>query len=117
MSPPGWIRWLGFALLGIVVAAAVSIAASRLSSQQIGLASEPISAGEQLVPKAASPISRTAATAISPTSPDSCPGAADPRRAGCTADDLDSVNPGASTCLLGPGARPAGQLLAPELGR
>ena len=57
MSPPGWIRWLGFALLGIVVAAAVSIAASRLSSQQIGLASEPISAGEQLVPKAASPAS------------------------------------------------------------
>ena len=55
MSPPGWIRWLGFALLGIVVAAAVSIAASRLSSQQIGLASEPISAGDQLVPKAAAP--------------------------------------------------------------
>ncbi|MGZ8667338.1 MAG: hypothetical protein ACXWZM_09540, partial [Solirubrobacterales bacterium] len=55
MSPPDWIRWLGFALLGIVVAAAVSIAASRLSSQQIGLASEPISAGDQLVPKAVAP--------------------------------------------------------------
>jgi hypothetical protein len=45
-------RWLGLALLGIVVAAAVSIAASRLASQQIGLASQPVSAGDALAPAA-----------------------------------------------------------------
>lgn len=45
-------RWLGLALLGILVAAAVSIAASRLASQQIGLASQPVSAGDALAPRA-----------------------------------------------------------------
>jgi hypothetical protein len=45
-------RWIGLALLGIVVAAAVSVAASRLASQQIGLASQPVSAGDSLVPAA-----------------------------------------------------------------
>ncbi|HWA52533.1 MAG TPA: hypothetical protein VG816_00015 [Solirubrobacterales bacterium] len=44
------VRWTGLALLGILVAAAVSVAASRLASQQIGLASEPISAGDALAP-------------------------------------------------------------------
>jgi hypothetical protein len=43
-------RWLGLALLGILIAAAVSVAASRLASQQIGLASQPISAGDALAP-------------------------------------------------------------------
>jgi hypothetical protein len=38
------------ALLGVAIAAGVSIAASRLASQQIGLASQPISAGDALVP-------------------------------------------------------------------
>lgn len=47
---PGTVRWLGLALLGILIAAGVSIAASRLASQQIGLASEPISAGDALAP-------------------------------------------------------------------
>jgi hypothetical protein len=46
------IRWLGLALLGVLIAAGVSIAASRLASQQIGLASQPISAGDALVPRA-----------------------------------------------------------------
>jgi hypothetical protein len=46
------VRWLGLALLGIVVAAVVAIAASRLASQQIGLASEPVSAGDALAPAA-----------------------------------------------------------------
>ncbi len=45
-------RWFGLALLGILIAAAVSVAASRLASQQIGLASEPISAGDALAPAA-----------------------------------------------------------------
>lgn len=47
---PAALRWVGLALLGIVIAAAVSVAASRLASQQIGLASEPISAGDALAP-------------------------------------------------------------------
>ena len=44
------LRWIGLAVLGILIAAAISIAASRLASQQIGLASQPISAGDALAP-------------------------------------------------------------------
>lgn len=44
-------RWFGLALLGLLIAAAVSIAASRLASQQIGLASEPVTAGDALAPE------------------------------------------------------------------
>jgi hypothetical protein len=47
---PATVRWLGLALLGILIAAGVAYAASRLASQQIGLASEPISAGDALAP-------------------------------------------------------------------
>jgi hypothetical protein len=47
--PPA-LRWLGLALLGILIAAGVSVAASGLASQQIGLASQPISAGDALAP-------------------------------------------------------------------
>jgi hypothetical protein len=48
-------KWVGLALIGLLIAAAVAIAASRLASQQIGLASEPISAGDALAPAVASP--------------------------------------------------------------
>jgi hypothetical protein len=44
------LSWALFALLGLVLAAGVSIAASRLSSERIGLSSEPITAGKRLVP-------------------------------------------------------------------
>ena len=54
MSSRATIKWVGLALLGLLVAAGVAIAASNLASQQIGLASEPISAGDALAP-AASP--------------------------------------------------------------
>lgn len=53
------VRWLGLALLGIVVAAVVAIAASRLASQQIGLASQPVSAGNALAPAAERKAGRT----------------------------------------------------------
>ena len=46
-------RWVGLALLGVAIAVGVSIAASGLVSQQIGLASEPITAGDALAPRAA----------------------------------------------------------------
>jgi hypothetical protein len=45
--------WIGLALLGILAAAAISIAASNLSSQQIGISSEPLSAGRNLAPPVA----------------------------------------------------------------
>jgi hypothetical protein len=44
------VRWTGLALLGILIAAVVSVAAGHLAGQQIGLASEPISAGDALAP-------------------------------------------------------------------
>ncbi len=42
--------WALFAVLGVALAAGVSIAAGQLSSQRIGLSSEPITAGKRLVP-------------------------------------------------------------------
>lgn len=51
------LKWVGLALLGILVAATVAVAASRLASREIGLASEPISAGRELAPKASRPAS------------------------------------------------------------
>jgi hypothetical protein len=47
---PGWFRWTLLALLGLAAAAAISVAASHLVSQRIGLASEPLSAGKELAP-------------------------------------------------------------------
>ena len=44
--------WILLALLGLVVAAGVTAAASRLSTQHVGLSSEPLSAGERLAPAA-----------------------------------------------------------------
>jgi hypothetical protein len=46
-------RWLALALLGLAIAAGVAFAASRLVSQRIGLASEPLNAGRELAPPAA----------------------------------------------------------------
>ena len=50
MSLPATVKWIGLALLGLVIAAAVAIAASNLASQQIGIASESIKAGDRLAP-------------------------------------------------------------------
>jgi hypothetical protein len=44
------LRMLALAIAGILVAAAVAWLASDLASRQIGLASEPISAGDDLAP-------------------------------------------------------------------
>ena len=52
MSTPSTLRWVGLALLGILVAVGVAIAASSLASREIGLASEPIDAGQALAPRA-----------------------------------------------------------------
>ncbi len=45
------LAWILTALLGLVVAAGVMAAASHLSSQRVGLASEPPSAGDRLAPQ------------------------------------------------------------------
>src|SRR3954447_6856919 len=44
------VLWSLAALAGILVAAGITLAASSLWSQQIGLSSEPLSAGDDLVP-------------------------------------------------------------------
>jgi len=45
------VAWIVAAVLGLALAAGITLAASRLSSQQIGLSGEPPSAGAQLVPR------------------------------------------------------------------
>ena len=44
--------WTLGALAGVVLAAGVTYAASSLSTQRIGISSEPVSAGQELAPKA-----------------------------------------------------------------
>lgn len=46
---PTW-RWTLLALLGLAIAIGVAFIASELTSQRIGLASEPLRAGEELAP-------------------------------------------------------------------
>jgi hypothetical protein len=43
-------KWIALALLGLAIAAAVAFLASRLVSEQIGIASESVSAGYDLAP-------------------------------------------------------------------
>lgn len=47
--------WALAAVAGLVLAVAISYVASTLSSQHVGLSSEPLTAGERLVPHAARP--------------------------------------------------------------
>ena len=50
MRVPATVKWIGLALLGLAIAAAVAIAAGNLAGQQIGISSESLNAGEQLAP-------------------------------------------------------------------
>lgn len=52
--------WVLLAVLGLVLAAGVTAAASRLSSQHVGLSSEPLSAGQRLAPEKQKPARRPA---------------------------------------------------------
>lgn len=49
------LRMIALAIAGIVIAAAVAVFASQLASRQIGLASEPVSAGDELAPAVVRP--------------------------------------------------------------
>jgi hypothetical protein len=46
------VAWIVAAVIGLALAAGITLAASQLSSQRVGLSGEPLSAGEQLVPRA-----------------------------------------------------------------
>ena len=50
MSMPATAKWVLLALAGLAVAIAVAIAAANLTGQQIGIASESVSAGDSLAP-------------------------------------------------------------------
>ena len=65
------VRWALFALLGLVVAGAVAFLATRAVNTQIGISSEPATAGRALSPRPAKharprPTSTTTATVIAP---------------------------------------------------
>lgn len=62
-------RWVGLALLGVAIAVGVSIAASGLVSQQIGLASEPITAGDALAPRVERTTQRQKPRHVKPAEP------------------------------------------------
>ncbi len=54
--------WTLLALLGVVLAAGVTLAASRLTSERVGLSAEPLDAGQALAPRplpAQTPTTRT----------------------------------------------------------
>ncbi|HEX5900497.1 MAG TPA: hypothetical protein VFY32_13925 [Solirubrobacteraceae bacterium] len=46
------VAWIAAAMIGLVLAAGITMAASQLSSQRIGLSGEPPSSGDVLVPRA-----------------------------------------------------------------
>lgn len=50
MTLPATAKWILLALLGLAIAIGVAIAAANLTSQQIGIASESVSAGDRLAP-------------------------------------------------------------------
>ena len=63
--------WILLAVTGLVVAVAVSVAASKLSEPQVGLTSEPVTAGERLAPRtrATTPADGRTTTTETPTTP------------------------------------------------
>ena len=50
MTVPTAVRWVLLAAVGLLAAVAVAVLASELTSQRIGLASEPLDAGKVLAP-------------------------------------------------------------------
>lgn len=59
MSMPATAKWVLLALLGLAIAIGVAIAAANLTSQQIGIASESVSAGDALAPALSVPGERS----------------------------------------------------------
>ena len=69
MSARSILVWTLAAVLGLSIAAGVTIVASKLSSQRIGLASEPLSAGEDLAPPGGKPPAGTLPSRTTGTAP------------------------------------------------
>ncbi|HWC48651.1 MAG TPA: hypothetical protein VG448_07210 [Solirubrobacterales bacterium] len=59
MTLPATAKWVLLALLGVAIAIGVAIAAANLTSQQIGIANESVSAGDRLAPALSVPGERT----------------------------------------------------------
>src|SRR3954454_15614813 len=55
MRLPGTISWMLLGLAGLAIAIGVAIAAANLTSRQIGIASESVSAGDALAPALQAP--------------------------------------------------------------
>ncbi|MGE5408095.1 MAG: hypothetical protein ACM3NV_05735 [Syntrophothermus sp.] len=51
MNLKGTVKWIGLALIGLLIAGGVALAASTLTSEKIGISSEPVSAGDALAPR------------------------------------------------------------------
>jgi hypothetical protein len=58
MSLSATAKWVLLALAGLAIAIGVAIAAANLASQQIGIASESVSAGDALAPSLSVPAER-----------------------------------------------------------
>jgi hypothetical protein len=63
---PRTVLWVVAAVAGVLLVAGVTAAASSLSTQTIGLSSEPLSAGEQLTPRATATAAATATPKAKP---------------------------------------------------
>lgn len=89
-------KWLLLALLGMIVAGAVAFAASQLISEQIGIASESVSAGDELAPVVGSAVSTRDVARPPARDGPTGPGASGPARApgdtGGTPSDADALD-------------------------
>src|SRR3954468_24006782 len=65
--------WILGALAGVVLAAGVTYAASSLSTQRIGLSSEPVNAGRELAPRATATATATPRAPPAPATPRATP--------------------------------------------
>ena len=84
------VRWTALALLGVVIAVAVGVIASQVASQRIGLASEPVRAGETLAPSSTSPVGHGGGSdSGGPGSDGSGPGSGGWRHGADHDDDID----------------------------
>lgn len=60
------IGWVLLGVAGVALAVGITMTATSLTSQRIGLASEPLTAGEELVPTATTQVTRTTPARTTP---------------------------------------------------
>lgn len=60
------IGWVLLGVAGVALAVGITMTATSLTSQRIGLASEPLTAGEELVPTATTQVTRTTPVRTTP---------------------------------------------------